>query len=268
MSLGGRLTAEGRATICERLVAEVGGYLRNTVLEPQVTCGVCATPIRPDFDLCLRCHRDRRQFCQQLADLVVPVFYGIKGFQSAHLMRNYKDLIAPAVHNRTQLSVLLLATLELHGGCVESRLGDEIDAWAIVPSTRFDRIGEHPLRVVTKQTGMLLPEIELATRPSAHLDERVTSADRFTVAAGDVERRHVLLIEDTWTSGAKCQSAVLALRGAGASSVTILALARWLKPDEPPTGAFVRNRLTADYDPLVCPVNDTDCIRHRQNRPS
>lgn len=37
--------------------------------------------------------------------------------------------------------------------------------------------------------------------------------------------------------------------------MTILALARWLKPDEPPTSDFVTNRLTEDYNPLVCPVN-------------
>ena len=31
MSLGGRLSDTGRRTICERLAAEVGGYLRNVV---------------------------------------------------------------------------------------------------------------------------------------------------------------------------------------------------------------------------------------------
>lgn len=43
MSLGGRLSA-ARRTIRERLVAEVGGYLRNAVREPRVTRAVCATP--------------------------------------------------------------------------------------------------------------------------------------------------------------------------------------------------------------------------------
>lgn len=256
MSLEGLLSADGRATICARLVAEVGGYLRNAVLEPHMTCVVCATPIRPEFDLCQRCHLDRQ--------LVVPVFYGIKGEQSGYLMHSYKDLIAPTLRHRTQLSVLLFAALGLHGGCIERRLGDEIEACAIVPSTRPDRIGEHPLRVVTRQTRLRLPEIELATRSDVHLDERLTSADRFAVTAGDAVRRHVLLIEDTWTSGAKCQSAALTLRQAGADSVTILALARWLRPEEPRVGAFIKNRLTADYDPLVCPVNNSDCTHSRQ----
>jgi hypothetical protein len=71
MILGRRLSATGRRTICERLVAEVGGYLRNVVCEPHVTCAVCATPIKPAFDLCLRCWRDQQEFGASLADLAV-----------------------------------------------------------------------------------------------------------------------------------------------------------------------------------------------------
>lgn len=44
MSLGGRLSDKGRRTIRERLITEVGGYLRNVVREHRVTCEVCATP--------------------------------------------------------------------------------------------------------------------------------------------------------------------------------------------------------------------------------
>lgn len=40
-------------------------------------------------------------------------------------MHSYKDLEAPARHNQTLLSVLLLATLDIHGGCIEHRLGHE-----------------------------------------------------------------------------------------------------------------------------------------------
>ncbi|MGH3813092.1 MAG: hypothetical protein ACRDUV_11640 [Pseudonocardiaceae bacterium] len=116
MSLGGRLSAAGRRTIRERLVAEVGGYLRNVVREPHVTCAVCATPIKPAFDLCLRCWRDQQEFGADLADLVVCVCYAIRGRQSGYLMHSYKDLEAPARHNQTLLSVLLLAALDLTEG--------------------------------------------------------------------------------------------------------------------------------------------------------
>jgi hypothetical protein len=260
MSLGGRLSAAGCRAVRERLVAEVGGYLRNVVREPRVTCAVCTTPIKPAFDLCLRCRRDQQEFGDALADLVVPVCYAIRGRQSGYLMHSYKDLEAPARHNQTLLSLLLLAALDLHGRCIEHRLGHEADTWAFVPSVRIDRTGEHPLHVVAKRAGLALPEIELMIGERADPEQRSTSAGRFALAANsDVLGRHVLLIEDTWTTGGNAQSATLTLRGGGAASVTILALARWLKPDEPPTSEFMTSRLTEDYDSLVCPVNDPDC---------
>ena len=46
--------------------------------------------------------------------------------------------------------------------------------------------------------------------------------------------------------------------------MTIVALARWLKLEEPPIRAFVTSRLTKDYNPLVCPINDPDCTGHGQ----
>ncbi|HEX5348483.1 MAG TPA: hypothetical protein VFW64_15485 [Pseudonocardiaceae bacterium] len=196
MSLGGRLFAAGRRTIRERLVAEAGGYLRNVVRETHVTCAVCATPIKPTFDLCLRCRRDQQEFGDDLADVVVPLCYGIRGRQSGYLMHSYKDLEAPVRHNQTLLSMLLLAALECHGGCIEHRLGSDVDAWAFVPSVRTDRTGDHPLHVVAKQARVALPEIELMARERPDPTQRTTSVDRFTLAANTYVRdRHVLLIE-------------------------------------------------------------------------
>lgn len=260
MSVGGRLSVEGRQTIRERLVTEVGGYLRNVIREQRVTCAVCATPVRAAFMQCRRCERDRDAFGDELADLVVPLCYGVRGNQSGYLMHSYKDLEAPARHNQTLLSMILLAALDRHGGCIERRLGDRLDAWAIVPSARTDRPGEHPLHVVAMRAGILLPEIRLDAQPSSQ--DRATSPQRFAVhGGGDANGRHVLLIEDTWTSGGNAQSAALTLRRADVASVTILALARWLNPDESPTSSFVARRLDTDYDPLTCPLDGSDCLR-------
>ena len=179
-------------------------------------------------------------------------------------MHSYKDLETPARRNQTLLSMLLLAGLDLHGGCIERRLGYDVDAWAFVPFVRTDRTGEHPLHVVAKRAGLALPEIELVAGERATAEQRATSASRFAIAANrHVQGRHVLLIEDTWTSGGNAQSAVLTLQRGGAVSVTIVALARWLNPEEPPTGEFVTSRLTRDYDPLMCPVGDPDCTKRR-----
>jgi hypothetical protein len=252
----GRLTAQGQRRIRSRLIGEAGGYLRNVVREPRVTCAVCATPIEASYVLCRRCERDRQTFGDQLADLVVPICYGIRGEQSGHLMYSYKDLVAPVALNRTQLTRVLLAAVALHGACIERRLGENIDAWASVPSTRADRAGEHPLRVLVRQAGLERPEIDLTASAAFDGDPRVTALGRFAVSQPDVAvGRHVLLIEDTWTTGSHCQSAALTLRQAGAASVTTLVLARWLNPEHPPTADFIKRSLVVDYDPLACPLD-------------
>lgn len=264
MSFGGRLSAAGRKTVRERLVAEVGGYLRNAIREPHMTCAVCATPVRPSCDLCLRCRRDQQEFGDGLADLVFPIWYRVRGRQSGYLMHSYKDIQAPARHNQTLLGLLLFAALHLHGRCIEHQLGHKVDAWAFVPSGRIDRVGEHPLHVVAKRAGLALPEIELVAGKRMDLARRAISASRFATAGNSqVLGRHVLLIEDTWTTGSNAQSATLTLRGDGAASVAIVVLARWLKPEQSPTAMFVTGRLTNDYDPLVCPLYDPDCTADR-----
>ncbi|MGH3620695.1 MAG: hypothetical protein ACRDQ5_02770 [Sciscionella sp.] len=264
MSLGDRLSAEGRRTIRERLIAEVGGYLSNVVRERQGTCDVCSTPVEPSYALCWRCQRDREEFGDELADLVLFLCYGVKGSQSGYLMHSYKDLEAPARHNQTLLSLLLLAALDRHGNCIERCLGSDIDTWAIVPSARIDRTGEYPLHVVSKRAGISLPEVELIPRQPPTPEDRTTSRDRFVLRDGeDARERHILLIEDTWTSGGNAQSAALTLRRAGAVTVTIVALARWLTPQESSTADFATYRLTRDYDPLVCPLGEPACARQR-----
>lgn len=258
--LAERLSQAGVRRIRDRLVGELGGYLRNVIREPGVTCTVCAGPIAAPFVECHRCRADRLQFGGGLAELVVPVCYGIKGTQSGHLMWMYKDPTVPVRRHRTLLTMLLLATLAVHERCIVRAVGRTIDAWAVVPSTG-ERAGEHPLRVVARGAGFPYPELGLSVSPRPEAEDRATKPDRFTVdSAGRLSSGHVLVVDDTWATGARSQSAALALKDAGAGAVTILVLARWLNPhDHAPTADFVRGTLTNDYDPLICPVSGRLC---------
>lgn len=68
--------------------------------------------------------------------------------------------------------------------------------------------------------------------------------------------RHVLVVDDTWATGSRAQSAALALKSAGAEAVTVLVLARWLNPqDGTPTARFLRRAWPESYDPRLCPVS-------------
>ncbi len=60
--------------------------------------------------------------------------------------------------------------------------------------------------------------------------DRVMSGDKFTVQpAGAVTDRHVLVLDNVWTTGSNAQSAALTLRRAGAAAVSVLLMiGRWL----------------------------------------
>jgi hypothetical protein len=64
---------------------------------------------------------------------------------------------------------------------------------------------------------------------------------------------HVLLMDDTWTSGGHAQSAVLALRKAYAAYISVLVVARWVKEDFGDNAKFLRSLSYRDYDPDICP---------------
>jgi hypothetical protein len=73
--------------------------------------------------------------------------------------------------------------------------------------------------------------------------------DGFVVPAARravMQGRHVLVLDDTYVSGARAQSAAAAVRLAGAASVQIVAAGRVLRPDLVPAhAAFLRRQVAA-----------------------
>jgi hypothetical protein len=97
---------------------------------------------------------------------------------------------------------------------------------AVVPSAR-GRVGPHPLWT------LISPHLscrwtELSARPDYH---RVRELDPGRFEAAPVLDGRVLLLDDTWTTGASAQSAAMALRRAGARSVAVVVLGRHINPE-------------------------------------
>jgi hypothetical protein len=69
------------------LVRQAGGYLRNVIREPFLTCSVCGTPVE-GYERCFRCNRDR--FVAGVADLVALLTYGIERAQSGIVLRQQR----------------------------------------------------------------------------------------------------------------------------------------------------------------------------------
>lgn len=239
------------------LVSRVGGYLRNTERKPGLTCSVCTTPV-DGYGTCVPCVRNAR-FGSALADLVAPVAYAGHNAQSKRLLYGYKQPLAARDDRRATVLLMLFVATGLHRACVESSVGVPIDAWTVVPSTRGRT--DHPLPALASRIG--LPATPVTATPAAEqpATPRVTSADRFHVdRPGSVRGRHVLVIDDTWTTGARLQSMALSLRDAGAAAVSGLVLARWISPDWPATAGYLTSTPHRDFDPQVCPVTGGSCL--------
>lgn len=78
----------------------------------------------------------------------------------------------------------------------------------------------------------------------------------FTVPATNA--RHVLLLDDTWTTGGHLQSVSAALKATGVEQVTGLVVARWLDPGWAATKSFI-DGLPATFDPALCPYSGLPC---------
>jgi predicted amidophosphoribosyltransferase len=234
-----------------------GGYLRNVVREPAQTCAVCATPVR-GYPRCLPC--DRARATSGLADQVVALCYAIQGAQSGFMLRHYKDNPAAAVraqHARI-ISRLLYLGVTLHERCLETVTARPVTLRLTIPSSR-DRPETHPFFAIARKLNAVndTPLLKPA-RGSAY--DRSIDADNFALKP-DVDLRglHILLLDDTWTTGGHAQSAALTVRRAGAETVSVLVIGRWLSPRHARNGDFVAERLRDDYDPRRCPVTGAQC---------
>ncbi len=241
------------------LTAVGGGYLRNPVRASNATCADCATPV-DGYGRCFTCHSHHSQ--PGLADATAFLTYAVAGQKSGLVMRGYKAR-PPVAEHRQVVGLLLLVALEGHTQCIEALGGSAVTHWAVVPSLPAKPY-VHPLRglVADRVKG---GEVPLVAAPSVS-QPRVVNPDHFTCNMQMPQASHALLIDDTWTTGGHAQSAVLALRRAGAARVSALVVARWLKEDYGENKRFIAELASRDYDPTICPWTGGRCPHNSDNK--
>ncbi len=247
----GRDTADGGAPSWHRLrraVAAQERWLHPPLPPGPGVCAVCRGPARPDYLRCFHCGVHAERAPGLLADAVVPVSYAVKGDKLAHDLWAYKSALAGAAQARAALLALLLVFLRDHCGCIWRLAAGRHPAHlaaggqpahlagggrpthlAVVPSVRGRR-GVHPLRALTAPA-FALPWADLALRAQPDPpdpDDRDLSLDLFA-APRPLPRAQVLLLDDTWTTGSRAQSAAAALKLAGAARVVAVVLGRHLE---------------------------------------
>lgn len=201
---------------------------------PRVGPGVCeichATP-GEGFDRCYSCYETVRRVSRPV-DLVLPVSLYVVGGQLHHVLRRYKDSPLSSVRDtfRTQVAALLGRFLLGHSNCIKQTAGRGWEFIAAVPSSG-ERAGIHPLINAINMLPTLRKVLStpLARGPVA-LGHTISSDQGFQVTE-PVNGRSFLLIDDTFTTGARLQSAASALQLSGGDVVGAVVLGRVINPD-------------------------------------
>lgn len=203
---------------------------------------------------CFRCQTHHDQAGGTLADIVVPISYSPRSGQHHHNLRIYKGA-APAEQARWSLLAILLLFLRDHLSCVSTRVGARPTHLTAVPSTR-GRAGAHPLAVfIGSRIG--LPWITSSVDARYGADDREFHADWFRPAMPPVDGPvHVLLVDDTWTTGARAQSLAHALKCGGAATVSTVVLGRHVDPDFQPSKRLLTAIADQIFDPTRCAAED------------
>ena len=240
-------------------VQELSSPYGNFMLGPRPGSGVCEVC----FDLTAgppRCHHCAHPAPEIAA--VAPVSYSVAHEQLHHALAAYKRAPDPTARAfRRELAAVLWRYLDRHEACLARAAG--VDAFTVVttvPSGTRERDASHPLRhIVGELVGPTRDRYSpLLRRTDTRVSPRTADANKYD-ARQALNEHAVLLIDDTWTTGASARSAALALRRAGAGTIAVLVLGRHLHRDYRDNA----RRLSA----LPTPFDWDDCAHHRHASP-
>jgi hypothetical protein len=163
----------------------------------------------------------------------------------------YKSWRSPDPVARTSLLALLLTFLHDHGRCVWRHAGMPAPGRLAVVPTGCGRPGPHPLLALAAPY-LRLPVTGLVIRPGEQ--GRDPNSDRF-IAERTGPGASVLLLDDSWVSGASAQSAAAALKRAGARHVAVVVLGRHVDPADRLSAPLAARLVPRTYDPDRCAVH-------------
>lgn len=247
-------------------VDEVSGPYANHLLPVLPSgagvCEVCHTTCRPEWSRCYQCTQSLYAL-SDTADAVNFVALSVKGEQLAYELWLYKSGREQVRARPTLgLAAVFWRWLAIHERCV-ARVArvDEFSMVTSVPSA-----GGRPDHPLSDIVGNIV-------QPTAHRYQTLLSANpeltndrtprdqRFLPSGRVPAGTSVLLVDDTWTSGAHAQSAASALKATGAGRVGIVALGRHFNREQPgefhePADAYYRASRDRGWDWSKCCLCD------------
>lgn len=241
--------------VADELEAASGTYLQSTVREHGLTCDVCATPVDGGHTHCIHCNSHAHSG-HQLADRVGSLIYAIKpDSQSYLLVYNYKTNAAGPSLERQMMALLGLG-LRGHNACAAKLAGVHHTAWAVVPSTKGrPRFHDLVARMARPDAREIKVSFAGAARPDRELHPELWQVD----TSGPTPE-HVLLVDDSWVTGAHAQGVASALKAARIPQVSVFTIAKVLEPEWGPNPDFIKEKLAAPaFDKARCPWTGGDC---------
>jgi hypothetical protein len=212
-------------------VADLSGPYENFMRGPRpgpAVCEVCFN-LTDGYRRCYACAHGGR-----CLDGVAPISYSVAGGQLHYVLAAYKRR-TDAVARRLglELAAVMWRFLIGHERCLAAAAGvDGFPVVTTVPSSERDHDDAHPLHAIV---GELVGPVRarharLLRRTGMPAPAHEFSSEKFETSA-DLSERPVLLIDDTWTTGANAQSAAATLKAAGAPRVAAVVLGRYLNRD-------------------------------------
>ncbi len=207
-------------------VAELTAAYTHLLLRPEPRPGVCEVcwNLTDGYHRCYACTHTE----QWLAH-IAPISYSVAHEQLHHVLAGYKRWpVDIAARPQRELAAIIWRHLRDHEACLAAAAGiDRFDVITTVPAGTPTSDERQPLRHIV---GRL---VEPARDRYARLLIRSThpaEPRRFEPAQFASTRalsgEAILLIDDTWTTGASAQSAAAALVGAGAGTIVALVVGR------------------------------------------
>jgi hypothetical protein len=234
-------------------------------------CLVCCGPSLVGWRVCFACRWVGLRLGLPLAPVLPVRLCPIPSPLYAVLMGYKEAPVAEARHRFAPMVRQLFDDfLADHAPCASAAADGPVELAFPVPSTA--RPGGAPLegleglaRTVRTRlpTARWSPGLLVRTRaPLGHMWPDAGAFEVPAAAHGSVGGRCVVLLDDTYVSGARAQSAAGALRLAGARGVAIVALGRVLRPDRVPAhAAFLRRARVQPVESDVGSATPLPCRR-------
>jgi hypothetical protein len=209
-------------------VGELAAVYGNFMVSPRAGSGVCRTcfNLTDGYARCYACAHG-----EPVLDAVAPISYSVACGQLHHALSSYKRPCGDVARRLTAgLAAVIWRYLAKHEPCVAGAAGvRRFELVTTVPSGNRDRDEHHPLRrIVGEIVGSTRGRYErLLERSVTDVSPRTFDRHKFT-AARRLDGAPVLLIDDTWTTGASAQSAASALKDAGSGPVAAIVIGRHL----------------------------------------